>query len=107
MPSASGLSGPTTVSSTRCSCAKASSFGRSSAPIGTHSTAAPLAGQTFLRNAGVARRAPQLRGVRRLGQLPNSACSRPPEPITKIFIGGIQAGFGRIARTFFKALIRG
>jgi hypothetical protein len=40
MPSASGLSGPTTVSSIFFSCANASSFGKSSAPRFTHSTGA-------------------------------------------------------------------
>ena len=71
MPSASGLSGPTTVRSIFFSCAKASSLGKSSAPMLTHSTGLAVFGQPLLRDAGVAGRAPHLRGVRRLREFPD------------------------------------
>ena len=86
MPSASGLSGPTTTRSGFCSCANASSFGRSSALILTHSTGAP-----FLARRSWAM--PALPGAHHIcvawgdcASFQTSACSRPPEPITSSFM---------------------
>ncbi len=86
MPSANGLSGPTTVSSIFFSWAKARSFGKSSAPILTHSTGFPV-----LRT--VSCRIPALPGAHQSSvtcgdwaSFHTNACSRPPEPITTILI---------------------
>ena len=87
MPSASGLSGPTTVRSACFSWANASSFGRSSAPMFTHST-----GVWFFAGApGRCRRYPARTTVcvtcGDCASFQTSACSRPPEPMTNSFIG--------------------
>src|SRR5271165_4269761 len=98
MPSASGLSGPTTVKSQRVALAKASNPGKSSALRLTHSTGAP-----FLTNRSAAM--PALPGAQQTfsdrGDLVNfqtNACSRPPEPTTRIFMDGIESGIGPSAK---------
>ena len=85
-PSASGLSGPTTVSAAFFSSAKASREGRSSAAMPAHSTAEPL-------RARLSRAMPALPGAHHnfvmrgdCANFQTSACSRPPEPMTKTFI---------------------
>ena len=86
MPSARGLSGPTTVRAGFFSRANASRDGRSSAAMAAHCTAAP-----FSVKHSAAR--PALPGAHhnrvRRGDCANfqtRACSRPPEPITRTFI---------------------
>ena len=93
MPSASGLSGPTTVSSTFFSCANASSFGKSSAPRFTHST-----GAEFFASRSCAM--PALPGAHHscvtcgdCASFHTSACSRPPEPMTRSFIKKLPADY--------------
>ena len=93
MPSASGLSGPTTVSSTFFSCANASSFGKSSAPRFTHST-----GAEFLASRSCAM--PALPGAHHscvtcgdCASFHTSACSRPPEPMTRSFMKYFSADY--------------
>src|SRR5581483_9878957 len=85
MPSARGLSGPTTVRSAFFSCANASNRGKSSAPIFTQEIGSPLARRSSLM--------PALPGVHHIcvtcrdcASFQTSACSRPPEPMTRIFM---------------------
>ena len=90
MPSASGLSGPTTVRSGRRSWASARSPARSSAPILTHWTGSPP-------RASRSPAMPALPGAHHIRQasgdwasFQTSACSRPPEPITSSFMRVIE-----------------
>src|SRR5260370_38848545 len=83
MPRARGLSGPTMVKSMALSRAKESSAGKSSAPILTH-----WSGRPFFARRSMA--IPALPGVHQrlvaCGDCANfqaSACSRPPEPISR------------------------
>src|SRR5687767_1700950 len=86
IPSASGLSGPTTVKSTPLSRAKSSCPDRSSAAMLTHST-----GDWFLTRRSSA--IPVLPGAHHIfdtcedcASFQTRACSRPPEPMTRSFI---------------------
>ena len=93
MPSASGLSGPTTVRSAFFSCANASNPGKSSAPRFTHSTDAELFSS---RSCAI----PALPGAHHncvtcgdCASFHTSACSRPPEPMTRSFMKMLPADY--------------
>ena len=80
MPATSGASGPGMTRSISLSCAKAIRAGKSSTPIGTHSATGAMPGlpgaHHSLVNSGLAAIAQQ------------SACSRPPDPITRTRMQG-------------------
>jgi hypothetical protein len=85
MPSASGLSGPTTVRSIFFSCANASSFGQI-LRADVHAFDGRGFWRAFLRDAGVAGRAPHCVTCGDCASFHTSACSRPPEPMTRSFM---------------------
>ena len=93
MPSARGLSGPTTVRSIFFSAAKAANRGKSSTP-GKHST--------WHHSASRSWPIPALPGAHQIcvacgdwASFHTKACSRPPEPITSIFMKKRRSAYAK------------
>src|SRR5207302_8468721 len=83
-PAESGASGPITTKSTRCERANSTSRSKSIAPMGTHSATSAMPG---LPGAQTSR---ETSGLAEIAQA--SACSRPPEPTTRMFKNAFPAG---------------
>src|SRR5262245_41333169 len=86
MPSARGLSGPTTVKSAFFSNANASSFGKSSAPMLRHWTTVWLLARLSFAIPAFPRAHHIARTCGHCARFHTIACSRPPEPMTNTFI---------------------
>ena len=77
MPSASGLSGPTTVRSAWLVLREGQQAGQVFGAEAHALDQVAVLRQAFLGDAGVARRAPHLRDVRRLGEFPDQGVLAP------------------------------
>ncbi len=80
MPATSGASGPGTTRSISLSCANATNAGKSITPIGTHSATWAMPGLPGAHQSFVSS------GLAAIAQ--HSACSRPPDPITRTRMQG-------------------
>ncbi len=80
MPATSGASGPGMTRSISLSCANATRAGKSSTPIGTHSANCAMPGLPGAHHSLVST------GLAASAQ--HSACSRPPDPITRTRMHG-------------------